>query len=119
MLVTTSAHERCPILCLVTLDNLITTVFCVTNDLLNSCLDGVRLRQRGLRPTVPGSVVVTCELAGKFLGYGTDSGIYRYIGLHHLDLFQAKKVWARDPWHICARWVRKITSHAMAILLCR
>ena len=70
-----------------TLDDFITTVFCVTDDFLTSYLGGRRLRKRGPRPTVPDSVVVTCELIGEFLGYDTDSGIYRYIRRHHLGLF--------------------------------
>jgi len=72
-----------------TLDDFITTVFCVTDDFLASYLGGRRLRKRGPHPTVPDSVVVTCELVGEFLGYDTDSGIYRYIRRHHLDLFPA------------------------------
>ena len=29
--------------------------------------------------------------------------------------FQVKKVWARDMWHFCSRWLRKILSHTFAI----
>jgi len=70
-----------------TLDDFITTVFCVTDDFMQAAFREERLRKRGPRPTVPDSVVVTCELVGEFLGYDTDSGIYRYIRHHHLDLF--------------------------------
>ena len=35
------------------------------------------------------------------------------------ERFHAKKVWARDRWHVYSRWIRKITSHTMALLLCR
>jgi hypothetical protein len=35
------------------------------------------------------------------------------------ERFHAKKVWARDRWHVYSRWIRKITSHTMAVLLCR
>jgi hypothetical protein len=50
----------------VTLDDFITTVFCVTDDFMQAALGGERLRKRGPRPTVPDSVVVTCELVGEF-----------------------------------------------------
>lgn len=30
--------------------------------------------------------------------------------------FQAKTVWARDMWHFCSRWLRKILSHTIAFL---
>jgi len=33
--------------------------------------------------------------------------------------FNAKKVWARNRWHVYSRWMRKIASHTMAVLLCR
>jgi hypothetical protein len=27
--------------------------------------------------------------------------------------------WARDLWHLCARWLRKVLSHTTAVLLCQ
>jgi len=33
--------------------------------------------------------------------------------------YHAKRVWARDTWHLSARWLRKLISHTMAILLCQ
>lgn len=35
------------------------------------------------------------------------------------ERYQAKKVWARDPWHLLARWLRKVLSHTIAVLLCQ
>lgn len=31
--------------------------------------------------------------------------------------FQAKRVWARDPWHLASRFLRKTLSHTLALLL--
>jgi hypothetical protein len=31
----------------------------------------------------------------------------------------AKRVRARDPWHLAGRWLRKLLSHTVAVLLCR
>jgi hypothetical protein len=31
--------------------------------------------------------------------------------------YQAKTVWARDLWHLCSRWLRKILSHTVAVFL--
>jgi hypothetical protein len=31
----------------------------------------------------------------------------------------AKRVRARDEWHLAARWLRKLASHTMAVLLCQ
>jgi hypothetical protein len=33
--------------------------------------------------------------------------------------YQAKKVWARDAWHLWSRWLRMILSHTMAFFLCQ
>jgi hypothetical protein len=35
------------------------------------------------------------------------------------DRFHAKRVWARDTWHLCSRWLRRILSHTLAALLCQ
>jgi IS5 family transposase len=34
------------------------------------------------------------------------------------ERFNAKRVWARDRWHLTVRWIRKLCSHTMAMLLC-
>ena len=31
--------------------------------------------------------------------------------------YRAKTVWARDMWHLCSRWLRKILSHTVAVFL--
>lgn len=36
-----------------------------------------------------------------------------------VERFQAKRVWARDRWHLCNRWLRKLCSHTLAVLLCQ
>lgn len=33
--------------------------------------------------------------------------------------FQAKAVWARDTWHWCSRWLRRILAHCFGVLLCQ
>jgi hypothetical protein len=33
--------------------------------------------------------------------------------------FHAKTVWARDLWHLCSRWLRRVLSHTFAVLLCQ
>jgi hypothetical protein len=36
-----------------------------------------------------------------------------------VERFHAKKIWARDAWHLTARWWRKIISHLIAVLFCQ
>jgi hypothetical protein len=35
------------------------------------------------------------------------------------ERYQAKRVRARDEWHLAARWLRKLASHTMAVLFCQ
>lgn len=34
------------------------------------------------------------------------------------ERYHAKRIWARDAWRLTARWLRKLVSHTMALLLC-
>jgi hypothetical protein len=36
-----------------------------------------------------------------------------------VERYRAKKVWARDRWHLTSRWLRKILSHTMTFHLCQ
>ena len=74
------------------LTEFLTEVFCLVDDIfidLKAQLrkNGEALRSRGPSPTVPDSVVLTCELAGEFLGYDTDSRLFSYFQRHHEELF--------------------------------
>lgn len=46
-----------------------------------------RLRQRGPRPTLHDSEVITMEVAGEFMGIDTDKGIYRFFRRYHCQEF--------------------------------
>src|SRR3954453_5970631 len=35
------------------------------------------------------------------------------------ERFHAKRTRARDEWHLMARWLRKLASHTLAVLLCQ
>ena len=35
------------------------------------------------------------------------------------ERYGAKKVWARDRWHLTSRWLRKVLSHTMAVYFCQ
>jgi len=36
-----------------------------------------------------------------------------------VERYHAKKVWARDIWHVSSRWLRKLLSHTFAVFLCQ
>jgi hypothetical protein len=33
------------------------------------------------------------------------------------ERYHAKRVWARDAWHLWSRWLRKLRSHTLAAFL--
>ena len=35
-----------------------------------------------------------------------------------VERFHAKRVWARDLWHLTSRWMRKLLSHTLAVFFC-
>jgi Transposase DDE domain len=35
------------------------------------------------------------------------------------ERYHAKRMWARDVWHLAARWLRKLVSHTTGLLLCQ
>jgi len=34
------------------------------------------------------------------------------------ERFHAKRIWARDLWHLTSRWMRKFLSHTLAVYFC-
>ena len=36
-----------------------------------------------------------------------------------VDRFNAKRIWARDAWHLYSRWIRRVLSHTVAVFLCQ
>ncbi len=36
-----------------------------------------------------------------------------------VERYRAKRLWARDIWHLAGRWLRCVLSHTIAILLCQ
>jgi Transposase DDE domain len=64
---------------------LLITVYCLVDDWLT----GQRLRQRGPRPTLADSEVLTIECVGEFWGIDTDKGLYDHFRGHYRDWFPA------------------------------
>jgi hypothetical protein len=36
-----------------------------------------------------------------------------------VERYYAKRVWARDGWHLWSRWQRKLLSHTLIVYLCQ
>jgi hypothetical protein len=69
------------------LTTLLVTVFCLIDDWLAS--QPQRLRQRGPRPILADSEVLTIEAVGEFLGIDTDKGLYEHFRRHFGQWFPA------------------------------
>jgi hypothetical protein len=39
--------------------------------------------------------------------------------LQAVERYHAKRVWARDAWHLWSRWQHKLLSHTLAVYLCQ
>src|SRR4029453_14898962 len=86
---------------------LLITVYC----LIDEWLAGQRLRQRGPRPTLADSEVLTIEGVGEFLGIDTDKGLYEHFCRYWSDWFPAlSRVHRTRP--SCAR--RRICGRSRA-----
>ncbi len=60
----------------------IIAVFCCVEEMLHEIPAPRRLRQRGFRPKLSDSEVLTMEIVGEFLGLDTDKHIWKYFCSH-------------------------------------
>jgi hypothetical protein len=67
-------------------DSLIIAVFCLVDDTLPRVVRG-RLRQRGPRPVLRDSEVLTVELVGEYLGLDRDTELFAYFRRHYGHFF--------------------------------
>src|SRR5262249_58274164 len=68
--------------------DLLLEVFCLVDDELQALHLG-RLRQRGPRPKLSDSEVITMELVGAFWKLGTDQDLFRHFRRYHTTEFPA------------------------------
>src|SRR5262245_34766984 len=71
-----------------TLDEFITVVYCLIDDLLHELLTG-RLRRHGPVPTLADGEVIAIELVGESLGLDRDEAIFEHFRRYHAELFPA------------------------------
>jgi Transposase DDE domain len=72
----------------VDLDSLIIAVFCLVDDTLRPLVPG-RLRERGPRPLLADSEVLTIEVVGERLGLDRDVEVFSYFRRHYPHFFPA------------------------------
>jgi len=71
----------------VDLDSLIIAVSCLVDDTLRRM--PARLRQRGPRPALADSEVLTVEVVGEYLGLDLDAELFSYFRRHYAHFFPA------------------------------
>jgi hypothetical protein len=72
----------------VDLDSLIIAVFCLVDDALRQAAP-LRLRERGPRPLLADSEVLTVEVVGEHLGLDRDTEVFAYFRRHYGHFFPA------------------------------
>jgi hypothetical protein len=72
----------------VDLGSLIIAVFCIVEDTLRRVVEG-RLHQRGPRPLLADSEVLTIEVVGEYLGLDRDTAVFAYFRRHYRHFFPA------------------------------
>lgn len=80
------------------LDDFIITCFCLIDEMLPVATQGKRLRQRGPRPKLADSEVITMELVGTYLGLTQDQEVFDYFHRHYTHFFPEMARVARTTW---------------------
>jgi hypothetical protein len=62
-------------------------VYCLVDDFMKAFLQGKRLRQRGPKPTLSDSEVLTMEIVGEFLRFDQDKMLFWYFRTHYGEWF--------------------------------
>src|SRR3990167_4076912 len=86
------------------LEDFITTVFCLVDDLLKKMMDGKKIRDRGFGPTLADSEIITMIVIAEFLGIDTDKGAWEYFCSHWVALFPNIGSRANFAKHIANLW---------------
>lgn len=73
------------------LDDFIITVFCLVDDNMKAVTQNEKLRQRGPKPFLNDSEVLTIEFVGEMLCIPTDKGIYKFFRKHYIHFFPKLK----------------------------
>lgn len=76
---------------MLSMEDLITAVFCCVDDLLKEVTNGKPMGSRGFQPSLSDSEVITMEIVAEFQGIDTDKGIWQYFRRHWFSMFPQMK----------------------------
>jgi hypothetical protein len=80
------------------LDDFSIAVFCLVDEAIPRASGGRRLRQRGPRPVLADSEVVTMEVVGIYLGLEQDSALFGYFRRHYAHFFPGLRMLHRTTF---------------------
>lgn len=69
------------------MEDFIISVYCLVDEILKKLMDGRKLRQRGFKPGLSDSEMITMEIVAEFLGIDTDKGAWEYFCHHWRNWF--------------------------------
>ena len=93
---------------MLTVENFITVVYCIVDDLLTAIVHkhthGKGLRPGRVEPKLSDSEVITMVVVGEFLGKDTDKGIWRYFKNHWQSTFPELRERTRFVRRVADLW---------------
>ncbi|MBS0351669.1 MAG: hypothetical protein JSR33_10895 [Proteobacteria bacterium] len=85
-------------------EDFIIRVYCLIDVILKNSLGAPKLRQRGFKPNLSDSEVITMEIVAEFLGIDTDKGAWEYFTQHWHNWFPALSSRANYANHAANLW---------------
>lgn len=82
----------------------IIAVYCLVDETLKKLAGEQKLRQRGFKPSLSDSEMITMEVIAEFLGIDTDKGAWEYFSNHWRDWFPTLGSRANFAKHAANLW---------------
>ncbi len=76
---------------MLSMEDLITAVFCCVDEVLKEVTNGQPIRSRGFQPSLSDSEVIAMEIVAEFQGIDPDKGIWQYFRRHWFSVFTQMK----------------------------
>ena len=92
-------------------EDFIINVYCLIDDLLSEELRETKLRERGFKPSLSDSEVITMEIVAEFLGIDTDKGAWQYFCNHWMKWFPKLGSRSNFAKHAANLWKIKQKIH--------
>ena len=86
------------------MEDFIISVYCIIDETLKNLMKDKKLRQRGFKPSLSDSEMVTMEVVAEFLGIDTDKGAWEYFCNHWRHWFPMLGSRANFAKHAANLW---------------